>query len=95
MTPQVEDLIGRIKQAASEAPPCLQDIGMDGRFNGLLNTTNYLDDDACSTLGTITFQQFAPKDLKVCFRVPATEALASLCPIHRRMHHSSDCLRLH
>ena len=65
MTPQVEDLISRIKQAASEAQPKLQDISIDGRFDGLLNTTNYLDDDACSTLGTITFQQFAPKDLKV------------------------------
>ncbi|CAL5219021.1 g779 [Coccomyxa viridis] len=65
VTPQVEELIGQIKQAASEAPPRLQDIGVDGKFNGLLNTTNYLDDDACSTLGTITFQQFAPKDLKV------------------------------
>ena len=65
VTPQVEELIGQIKQAASEAPPRLQDIGVDGSFNGLLNTTNYLDDDACSTLGTITFQQFAPKDLKV------------------------------
>ncbi|MCJ1354272.1 MAG: hypothetical protein MMC33_004259 [Icmadophila ericetorum] len=64
VTSQVEELIGQIKQAASEAPPCLQDIGVDGKFNGLLNTTNYLDDDACSTLGTITFQQFAPKDLK-------------------------------
>ena len=65
MTPQVEELIGQIKQAASEAPPRLQDVGVDGKFKGLLNTTNYLDDDACSTLGTITFQQFAPKDLKV------------------------------
>ena len=65
MTPQVEELIGQIKQAASEAPPRLQDVGVDGKFNGMLNTTNYLDDDACSTLGTITFQQFAPKDLKV------------------------------
>ncbi len=65
VTPQVEDLISRIKQAASEAPPRLQDIGVNGCFNGLLNTTNYLDDNACSTLGTITFQQFSPKDLKV------------------------------
>ena len=65
VTPKVKELVSQIKQAASEAPPRLQDIGVDGNFNGLLNTTNYLDDDACSTLGTITFQQFAPKDLKV------------------------------
>jgi len=65
VTPQIEELIGQIKQAAREAPPRLQDLSVDGHFNGLLNTTNYLDDNACSTLGTITFQQFAPKDLKV------------------------------
>ena len=36
-----------------------------GRFDGLLNTTNYLEADSSSTLGTLTFQQFQPRDLKV------------------------------
>lgn len=79
VTPQIEELISQIKQAASEAPPKLSDISVDGKFNGLLNTTNYLDDDACSTLGTITFQQFAPKDLKVS-RLTMMQQGANSCP---------------
>lgn len=55
----------RLKAAASDQPPQLQPELLNGTFSGLLNTTNYLAADSSSTLGTLTFQQFAPKDLKV------------------------------
>jgi len=52
-------------EAVNEAQPLqLRPGAVDGRFEGMLNTTNYLDDDACSTLGTLTFQQFGPNDLR-------------------------------
>lgn len=53
-------------EAAAEAEPLRLGPGaVDGQFELLLNTTNYLDDDACTTLGTLTFQQFGPSDLRV------------------------------
>ncbi len=55
----------QIKAAAAEQPPQLEAALVNGSFSGLLNTTNYLAPDSTSTLGTLTFQQFAPKDLKV------------------------------
>ena len=54
-----------IKATAEKEPAVLDSKIIDGDFNGLLNTTNYLDENACSTLGTITFQNIGPKDLKV------------------------------
>ena len=58
-------------EAAAEAEPLRLGPGaVDGQFELLLNTTNYLDDDACTTLGTLTFQQFGPSDLRVRPRAP-------------------------
>jgi hypothetical protein len=65
LTPEVEALVEEIKAAAAEQPPQLEPALVNGTFSGLLNTTNYLAPDSTSTLGTLTFQQFAPKDLKV------------------------------
>lgn len=65
LTPEVEALVEEIKAAAAEQPPQLEPGLVNGTFSGLLNTTNYLAPDSTSTLGTLTFQQFAPKDLKV------------------------------
>ena len=36
-----------------------------GRFRQVLNNTNFVDADGSLTLGTLTFNQFGPKDLKV------------------------------
>lgn len=36
-----------------------------GKFGMLLNTTSYVDQDFMSTLGNLTFNQFAPIDQKV------------------------------
>jgi hypothetical protein len=38
---------------------------IDGVFESILNSTNYLDDERCTTLGTLTFGQFGPRDLRV------------------------------
>ena len=66
-------------EAAAEAEPLqLRSGEVDGQFELLLNTTNYLDDDACTTLGTLTFQQFGPSDLRVR---SAQRRLALLCAL--------------
>ncbi|BDA42090.1 hypothetical protein COCOBI_02-8920 [Coccomyxa sp. Obi] len=76
LTPEVEAIVTRLKAAASEQPPQLQPELLNGTFSGLLNTTNYLAADSSSTLGTLTFQQFAPKDLKVM--VSGTEMVSGV-----------------
>ncbi|KAK9802624.1 hypothetical protein WJX73_006396 [Symbiochloris irregularis] len=38
---------------------------LNGWFDTGLNTTNFLTDEGFSELGTLTFQQFGPKDLKI------------------------------
>jgi hypothetical protein len=65
LTPEVEAIVERIRSAAEAAPMRPQHGMIDGRFVGLLNTTNYLDAESTSTLGTLTFQQFHPRELKV------------------------------
>ena len=60
----------RIRSAAEASPMRPQHSMIDGRFVGLLNTTNYLDADSTSTLGTLTFQQFHPRDLRVRLLCP-------------------------
>lgn len=65
LTPEVTAAVEQIEAAAEQEPLRLRQGEVDGHFELLLNTTNYLDDDACTTLGTLTFQQFGPNDLRV------------------------------
>jgi hypothetical protein len=65
LTPDVEAIVDKLKAEAGDNPPELRRDWVDGSFHLLLNTTNYLEADASSTLGTLTFQQFHPRDLKV------------------------------
>lgn len=65
LTAEIEALVEQLKATAADAPPALEADLVNGTFHSLLNSTNYLADDCTSTLGTLTFQQFAPKDLKV------------------------------
>ena len=65
LTPEVRAAVEQIEAAAEAEPLQLRSGEVDGQFELLLNTTNYLDDDACTTLGTLTFQQFGPSDLRV------------------------------
>lgn len=67
LTPEARAAVEQIEAAAEAKPLQLRSGEVDGQFELLLNTTNYLDDDACTTLGTLTFQQFGPSDLRVRF----------------------------
>lgn len=75
LTPEVEAIVERIRSAAEAAPMRPQHGMIDGRFVGLLNTTNYLDAESTSTLGTLTFQQFHPRELKVLLAVQAEQCM--------------------
>ena len=72
LTPEVREAVEAMEAAAEAEPLRLGPGAVDGQFELLLNTTNYLDDDACTTLGTLTFQQFGPSDLRVRSRPPSS-----------------------
>ncbi|KAK9846296.1 hypothetical protein WJX81_001127 [Elliptochloris bilobata] len=76
LTAEVKEAVEQIEAAAEAAPLHLGPGEVDGQFELLLNTTNYLDDDACTTLGTLTFQQFGPSDLRL--RVYYSEVLTGV-----------------
>ncbi|KAL0046121.1 hypothetical protein WJX82_003070 [Trebouxia sp. C0006] len=76
VTPEVKTLVEELKSIAPKDRKKITKEGIKGVFNGVLSDFgDRMSSDGMSTLGTISFQQFKPTDLKI--KAEGTQVLIS------------------